>query len=203
MTHEMLNIFDGDGKHLGVADREDVHRAGYWHETFHCWFVSLEADIAYIYLQIRSEQKDYPNLLDITVAGHLQADETIADGVREIKEEVGLEVAFEQLVPLGVIKDCIACNEFVDRELTNVFLYENDQALDDCQLQQEEVAGILRTAFDDFYNLWYGGAQEIPAEGFMVNGSGKKVAIDKTVGRSDFVPHEQVATLIRKKLLTP
>lgn len=71
MEKEKLKIFDEQRNHIGVATREEVHRVGHWHEAFHCWFISKEEGIDYIYLQIRSEEKkDYPNLLDITAAGH-------------------------------------------------------------------------------------------------------------------------------------
>ncbi|WP_408006232.1 hypothetical protein ACJROX_16110 [Pseudalkalibacillus sp. A8] len=40
MESELLNIYDDDRKLLGVATREEVHRLGYWHDTFHCWLIS-------------------------------------------------------------------------------------------------------------------------------------------------------------------
>lgn len=96
---ERLKIFDEDRFQIGIATRDEVHRFGFWHETFHCWFVSEEAGTYYIYLQLRSAtKKDYPNLLDITAAGHLLADETVQDGIREIKEEIGIDLTIEDLI---------------------------------------------------------------------------------------------------------
>ncbi|MFE4810094.1 hypothetical protein ACFQ9Y_02835 [Peribacillus simplex] len=52
---------------------------------------SREADVDYLYLQHRyAMKKDYPNLL---------AHETVYDGFREIKEEIGIDVSFDELVP--------------------------------------------------------------------------------------------------------
>lgn len=70
MEDEFLRIFDEDRNEIGIASRGEVHRLGYWHETFHCWFVTKYDDTDYIYSQLRSAHKrDYPNLLDITAAG--------------------------------------------------------------------------------------------------------------------------------------
>jgi isopentenyldiphosphate isomerase len=67
VENEKLKIFDEHRTQIGVATLEEVHRIGHWHEAFHCWLISKEGEIDYIYLQIRSdEKKDYPNLLDIT-----------------------------------------------------------------------------------------------------------------------------------------
>ncbi|MFC0271472.1 hypothetical protein ACFFIX_08395 [Metabacillus herbersteinensis] len=88
---------------------------GHWHEAFHCWFIGKEGGIDYVYLQICSnEKKDYPNLLDITAAGHLLSHETIYDGVREVKEELGINVTYAELVPIGVIKYCVTKENFID-----------------------------------------------------------------------------------------
>lgn len=191
MENEQLKIFDEDGNQIGVATREDVHRIGYWHEAFHCWFVSEEKGIDYIYLQLRSDaKKDYPNLLDITAAGHLLANETVQDGVREIKEEIGIDVPFHELVPLGVIDYCVIKENFIDKELANVFLYKIDKNFDDFTLQEEEVSGIVKVEFNHFIELWLGERETIKIKGFEINKNGNKILIDENVGRGKFVPHQ-------------
>ncbi|TXK67406.1 NUDIX domain-containing protein [Paenibacillus sp. N3.4] len=206
MENEKLKIFDKDRNQVGVATREEVHRIGHWHEAFHCWFVSRENEVDYIYLQLRSDmKKDYPNLLDITAAGHLLAHETVHDGIREIKEEIGIEVSFNKLVSLGIIEYCAIKENFIDNELANVFLYENNNTFDEFTLQKEEVSGIVRVEFDDFYEFWLGKKEEIRVKGFEINKDGKKVLIDKNVGRNEFVPHENsfyasIVKLIREKI---
>ncbi|MFS0639258.1 NUDIX domain-containing protein, partial [Mesobacillus foraminis] len=143
MENEQLKIFDEYRNQMGVATREEVHRLGYWHEAFHCWFISKEQGIDYIYLQLRSKnKKDYPNLLDITAAGHLLANETVQDGIREIKEEIGVDISFHELIPLGIIDYSVKRDDFIDKETANVFLYKSQKSFDDFTLQEEEVAGI-------------------------------------------------------------
>ncbi|MFJ5763156.1 hypothetical protein ACIQAA_29390 [Neobacillus sp. NPDC093182] len=53
----------------------------------------------------------------------MQANETVQDGVSEIKK-IGIDVPFEDLVPLGVIDYCVIKEYFIDKELANVFLYK-------------------------------------------------------------------------------
>ncbi len=57
MKIEKLKIFDHNRNQIGVATRDEVHRAGYWHEAFHCWLVGKEGEKDYIYLQLRSEER--------------------------------------------------------------------------------------------------------------------------------------------------
>ncbi|MFD9625650.1 NUDIX hydrolase [Peribacillus muralis] len=188
---EKLKIFDENKNQIGVASRSDVHKIGYWHEVFHCWFISNEHGMDYIYLQLRSEnKKDYSNLLDITAAGHLLINETVKDGVREIKEEIGIDVAFEDLVQLGVIDYCVTKDNFIDKELANVFLYKSQNTLDDFTLQVEEVSGIVRAKFTDFTQLWFCEKDEIEISGFEVNNDGNTLKIEKYVNRDHFVPHQ-------------
>ncbi|WP_010280795.1 NUDIX hydrolase [Bacillus timonensis] len=188
---EKIRIFDDNKNLIGVASRSDVHRIGYWHEVFHCWFISNEQGIDYIYLQIRSKnKKDYPNLLDITAAGHLLADETVEDGVREIKEEIGIDVAFNELIKLGVLNYCVVQKDLVDKELANVFLYKTENTFDDFTLQVEEVSGIVKAKFTDFSKLWFGEKDEIEISGFEITDDGKKQIIKENVSRNKFVPHQ-------------
>ncbi|MCA1031275.1 NUDIX domain-containing protein [Bacillus timonensis] len=192
MQTEQLTIFDNERNPVGTASREEVHQKGYWHEVFHCWFMSKEEDIDYIYLQLRSQtKKDYPNLLDITAAGHLLADETVEDGVREIKEEIGIDVSFQELIPLGVIDYSVERDGFKDNELANVFLSKIAHTFCEFTLQEEEVSGIYQARFEDFEDLWLERKQVISIIGFEVNQDGGKVNQTKAVQREDFVPHPE------------
>ncbi|QFG00241.1 NUDIX hydrolase [Psychrobacillus glaciei] len=191
MENEMLKIFDGDRNEIGKASREEVHRLGLWHETFHCWIIGREKGKDYIYLQIRSDsKKDYPGLLDITAAGHLLANETVRDGIREVEEELGISVSFQELLSLGIIDYSVTSGNLIDKELANVFFYDCSLNFDDFSLQVEEVSGIVRVEFKQFEALWLGELEEVHVEGFNINLEGKRVSIKKMVTRNNFVPHE-------------
>jgi isopentenyldiphosphate isomerase len=191
MENELLNIFDENRNHIGSATRQEVHKLGYWHETFHCWFISKDNEKDYIYFQKRSDcKKDYPNLLDITAAGHILAHETIKDGVREVKEELGIDVSFNELVPLGIIEYYAIQENFIDKEISNVFLYNSQKAFEDFTLQTEEVSGLFRADFKSFCELWLGERKDIFIEGFKINTEGNRVLINKIVDKSAFVQHE-------------
>jgi isopentenyldiphosphate isomerase len=191
MEKEQLKIFDENRNQIGVATREDVHKLGYWHETFYCWFIREEKGTVYLYLQLRSNtKKDYPNLLDITAAGHLMADETVRDGVREIKEEIGIDLSFSELIPLGIIDYCIINEDLIDKEIANVFLYKSSKSFDDYTLQEEEVVGIVRTEFNHFTELWFDERESIKIKGFEIMKDGNKKIINENVGRNKFVPHQ-------------
>lgn len=206
MDNEMLKIFDDDRNHIGVATREEVHRIGHWHETFHCWFINGENGKEEIYFQIRSAtKKDYPNLLDITAAGHILAHETVYDGIREVREELGVNVSSDELVSLGVIKDRIIEENFIDKELGHVFLYQFEGTMDDFILQKEEVSGVVKADFKDFYDSCLGRKDGISVEGFEISPPGEKIPIHKTVSKDSFVPHEhtyleRIAKLIRENI---
>ena len=190
MKNEQLKTYDEYRNLVGIASRKDVHRFGYWHEVFSCWFIGKEKEITYIYLQLRSSIKnDYPNLLDVTVAGHLLASETVQDGVREIKEELGICVAFENLISLGLIKYSMVKKDFIDNEIANMFLCKSNNLLDIFNLN-EEVSGIVKIKFKDFIDLWLDKKISVTVEGFKLNNYGEKVLIYEKVEKNRFVPYQ-------------
>lgn len=191
MHNEILAIFDEAGNRVGTAPRDEVHRVGYWHETFHCWFVSRIQGIPYIYFQLRSSQKqDYPGLLDITAAGHLLADETVEDGIREVQEELGVELSFKELIPLGTISYRMENEALIDNERAHVFLYNSSFGLNDFNLQKEEVAGIALAKLEDFRKLSLGEINSLQVSGFQIDPNGQRVTIEQIVDFEHFVPHE-------------
>lgn len=205
MENEMLKVFDENHQPIGQASRAEVHRLGYWHETFHCWFISREASKAYIYLQLRStDKKDYPGLFDITAAGHLLADETVENGIREVEEELGVKVKLDELVSIGKVHYEAYKEGFIDKEIAHVFVYETPYEIRDYHLQLEEVAGIVRVDFNHFYNFCFGKTNSILAEGFTCK-DGMKLTFKGDITYKKLVPHDlsfyqQVAERIQRYL---
>ncbi|ANU24567.1 NUDIX hydrolase [Planococcus donghaensis] len=190
METENLRIYDEHRVAQGVASRQVVHEKGYWHETFHCWVVSREKDRDMIYLQLRSnDKKDFPGLFDITAAGHLLADETVKDGVREVREELGLRVEFNELFPLGTIQDQLAIGNFVDNEHCHCFLYRKKDNYDETfELQKEEVAGMAKVDFRELAALIARENERIEVEGFLSTLEERQY-FKKEISLTDLVPH--------------
>lgn len=191
METELLRIFNEDHQPIGVATRAEIHKKGYWHETFHYWLMERRQGIDYIFLQLRSPtKKDYPNLLDITAAGHLLANETVEDGIREVKEEIGLNVSMREMISLGILKYSVKKEPLLDNELAHVFLHRKNVSFHSFVLQKEEVAGMYRMKFTDFSALWRGETESILMQGFEVENEGREF-YEKSVGKEQFVPHDQ------------
>ncbi len=162
---EILDIYDEDLKWLGTKDRLAVHRDGDWHRVFHCWIAYRDIDgCDYLVVQQRGPNtQTFPNMLDITAAGHYQAGESIRDGVREVREELGIDVDFDQLIPLGIHISVGRYNDLVDRQFADVFLYIYDLDIADYRYQVEEVAGLLALPVDEGLAMFAGKREAMTA----------------------------------------
>lgn len=182
---EIFNIFDESYTKIGIANRDEVHKNGFWHETFHCWFYYRDATNTYLYFQQRSEtKKDYGGLFDITAAGHLLSKETIRDGVREVKEELGVEVDYSDLHYLGYFPLSIMLPDIIDNEFTNIFVLENKFSLDDFTIQEEEVQGIYEVPVPELEMVINDKYYETQVNGFTMI-DGKRQPDVKTFSRSN------------------
>lgn len=150
---EILARFNERGERIGEATRDDIHANGYWHETFHCWFVGTKNGERIVYLQLRSaDKKDYPSHYDITAAGHLLSTETVADGVREIAEEIGVDVTLHDLRAIGTIPNIVQTSMIDDREWARCYVYDVDVE-PPFTLQREEVETLVTCTVADFQAL--------------------------------------------------
>ncbi len=197
---EKLKIFSKNYKYIGTASRDEVHRAGCWHEVFHCWVLEWIEEEWYIYLQLRSKRKkDYPGQFDITAAGHLLAHEGVADGIRELQEELGLQAAFSDLQPLGVIPYKIENSSIKDFEFAHVFCYIGKGGFDQFTLQEAELDGIYRLRLQQFLQLANGIVPTAEVEGYELIHS-EKIYDRKVITLTDMetLPHSYRTFFIEK-----
>ncbi|WP_407272593.1 NUDIX hydrolase [Radiobacillus sp. PE A8.2] len=188
---EYLDIFDPNQHHIGQATRVQVHQNGLWHQTFHCWIVSELQGRKYILFQLRHPDKDiFPDLLDISAAGHLSVGEEPLDGVRELQEELGIQVEAEQLESIGVIEEEFSRETFIDREFCHVFLHKSDRPLDAYMIQEDELIGLVHIELNQAMKLFKREITSAQVKGLMWNIEGLK-EVDLTVTMDDFVPHSK------------
>ncbi len=187
---EIIKTFDANHVQIGEADRTTVHTQGLWHETFHCWFVAELSGTPCVLIQLRSPLKlSFPNLLDVTAAGHLESDEEPLDGVREIEEELGVDINLDRLVPLGIRIDAQdEASGSRNREFAHVFLYRDDRPLLDYALQQEEVSALLAIPIKQGLALLFGEQQSVTCEGIRFDDDGAIVTFETDVTTADFIP---------------
>ena len=96
---ELLDVVDASDRVVGRADRQEVHRLGLTHRAVHVFLVDKRNRI---YLQRRSWSKDqYPGTWDSSASGHVDSGESYPQAaVRELQEELGLDLALEPLLQL-------------------------------------------------------------------------------------------------------
>lgn len=189
---ERLDIYDENGIHLGEAARSVAHAEGYWHRTFHCWIVKRELGENWLLFQKRHPLKDTnPTKFDITAAGHILAGESIADGIREPQEELGIDVTMDELIPLGVIQYSQQTGSIIDQELCHVHLLFCDLPYEAYRPQLDEVTGLVQIRLEEALALFRGQAVEVEASGveWQVE-SGMREAVQYKLRVEDFVPHD-------------
>lgn len=192
---EVFDVYDVHERPIGTATRADVHARGLWHRTFHCWLARPGVDgEATVLFQRRSSGKDTnPDRFDITAAGHLVAGESPKDAVRELEEELGVAVSFEELIAIGTVREelegTVRGQPYIDREISDVYACVSDWNLSRLRLQEEEVAGVYEASARELIALMRGEVAELRAQGVALRG-GRLAASEAVVAKAAFVPRK-------------
>ncbi len=151
MADELVDILNHKGELTGeVQLKSKAHESGLWHASAQVWICTPEGKIL---LQKRTLNKDtYPGLWDISVAGHLSVGDTkVSAALREIKEEIGLDLKEEDLIFLKTIKRQKKPNSTtIDNEFNHLFLVKYPIELSVLSLQQSEVAAVRLIDIESF-----------------------------------------------------
>ncbi|WP_027137543.1 NUDIX hydrolase [Gaetbulibacter saemankumensis] len=151
---EYLDIVDENAVPTGRSELKSViHQKGYLHNTVHIWFYTNKGEIL---LSQRSAQKSIcPLMWDVSVAGHIDAGESIIQAaIRETKEEISLDISENTLHKIGVFK-CFQSypNGIIDNEFHNTFICELKQPITILIPQEEEVEALKLVSIEYFKYL--------------------------------------------------
>ena len=148
---ELIDIYDEDGLPTGVA----VPRKGtFLHEgQFMLYVLAIVRDRQGDYLIIRRalDKRWAPGQWEVP-GGGVHAGETSAQAVvREVHEEVGLDVSGPPLMPVFSYKNVDL--ERGDNYLVDIYHFETDATRQDVVLQQSEAIDCTFASWDDICTL--------------------------------------------------
>jgi len=154
MSKEYFDILDENGNKTGkIKLRSEVHRDGDWHKAIHIWILNKNGDIL---LQRRCPTKDSnPNMLDVSSGGHILAGDTSLEGaLREVKEELNLEVKAEELQFIKTIKRSVQYTEtFINNEFDDMYILITDKKISDMKFQEDEISEIFFVPYKKFKEM--------------------------------------------------
>jgi len=167
---EMIDIVDCDGITIGTAEKEVAHKLGLWHKSFHCWIIQEISSKYYVLYQKRGRSKQIcPNLYDISVAGHYSAAEGIEGGLREIREEIGIDVSLDNLINLGKKYDIFKSSDIINYEICDVMLLKLNTPIAELKLAYPELEGIAMVELDNALMLFGNKIDMISASAILWN----------------------------------
>ena len=154
MKKEFFDVLDENGNKTSKTKlRSEVHRDGDWHKAVHIWIINNNGDVL---LQRRCATKDSnPNMLDISSAGHLSAgDDSLTGAIRELKEELNLDVSKEDLKLIKTLKRSSKYTEtFINNEFDDLYILRTDKKLEDMKYQEEEISEIMFVPYKEFKKM--------------------------------------------------
>ncbi|MCF7795355.1 NUDIX domain-containing protein [Patescibacteria group bacterium] len=150
---EYVDIYNSDGTYIGKkTTRDEAHKKGFWHKSAHVWFINSNKELL---IQKRSLLMDsHPGQWDISVAGHVSADEeVISSALREVQEEIGLKLKANDLFKIGELKQSSRREGYINNEINVVYIVEMDLNINDLVMQAEEVSELKFIPYKELKNI--------------------------------------------------
>lgn len=140
---ELIAILNTKGSYTGsTCLKSEAHKKGLWHPCVHIWLYTKTGDAL---IQKRSDETEaFPNLWDVSVAGHIGAGENpLAAAQREVSEELGLTLQLNKLCFIGNYSTNIKHHvDFIDKEFNYVYIAELVADVNELVIQPKEVSEV-------------------------------------------------------------
>ena len=147
---EYIDIFDANNNPTGeIKEKTQAHEDGNFHRTAHIWIMNDKKELL---LQKRSAtKKSHPNCWDISGAGHIRAEETAIEGaIRELKEELGVEVEEKDLQYIATIK---TTKNPKNMEFQYVYLLKYNNQVEEYIFEDNEVSEVKYVHFEELEKM--------------------------------------------------
>jgi len=182
---EYLEIWDWEkGKPTGLSiERNEAHEKGIAHEGVHLWICRKSYTGNEILFQHRSPEKlNYPDCLDISVAGHVPFDVKENKIHKEAEEELGISPSNDDLCDLGFFRYEEDEEKFYHREFQHIYVLRDDRPLSHYSFVDGEVTGLFSVPLDFLKKLYH------EDDSMTCQGYDGSLEIQRTLSKKDFHP---------------
>ena len=157
---ELIEIYNEYGEKTGQrVERGIVHQKGFLHKAVCVWIINSNHELL---VQRRSPKVAFPNMLDVSFSGHIIAGESAVEAIkREGQEELGLIIDPQNLRYLFTCREFGSLHEYIENEIDEVFLYQDDIQISDCKFLDYEVSSIEYIPIDKFRDMIENRASEL------------------------------------------
>ena len=149
---ELIDVLDRFGNKTGIIkEKSKIKKDGNYHRAISVCFINDNNEVL---LQKRSHNKKvYPGLWSMFLKGHVQAGEEIINAcIREIKEELGIDVIPSELNYLYGIYDEKITNDYKEKLFFDTFLIKKEVNLDNF-MPNDEVMALAYIDINDLSNF--------------------------------------------------
>ena len=207
---EKFEVLDYMGKKTGeLKDRKQIHLDGTWHRSRHVHPINSKKGT--IMFQQRSVLKDVcPGVLDTAAAGHYAPGESADDALREVYEEIGVNIERIQgnvvkltgpNIPKPIAAKLIDIKaphiqifeqgepKVINRELQDVSFLDSTLDIENLKLQENEVFAVVEFTHQEIMDLFNGKVDSIKnSSGKKFDKNGKLINFQQSWSRKDFWP---------------
>ena len=153
---EIIDIYNENHEYLGKCEKELAHKLGLWHEVFNGIIVNKKNKSVIFQIKNSKHNKVHnENKIEISVGGHYKAGEKVQNGIREIKEESGIEIDFKDLIYLGERQVSTIVNKYyIVREFQKIFIITYSGSVYNLKCKDDEIIGFIEFKIDDCIDLF-------------------------------------------------
>ena len=172
---EYIDTYNENHQFIGRFEKSKAHELGLWHDVVGALVINPRTSD--VFFQLKNHKHNgvnEKNLLEITAGGHLQAGETIEGGVREVKEETGLEISFQDMISCET-RICDKDNGMIIREFQHYYLLPLEVDLESFNPMDNEVIGIMKLSIADAIDIILNGETKIGI--LKINGEEKQIEV--------------------------
>ncbi|WP_053992628.1 NUDIX domain-containing protein [Mangrovimonas sp. TPBH4] len=151
---ELIDIVTKQGTLTGQSClKSEIHAKGHYHNTAHLWLYTKKGEI--LLAQRSFEKAICPGMWDVSVAGHVDAGESIEEAaIRETQEELSLSLKHSDLLKIGVF-ECFQSypSGIIDNEFHHTYIAQLQVPLETLKPQPGEVEALKLVDVGTFKEL--------------------------------------------------